>query len=293
MPEDRLKVEISRRERAREKAKRWAGFLKEATVGVRQTLKRRKGLTEALHTADRKRKHHGRRIEELRAEREIAEKGNPSGIPSIEKRITHHQREQTKAADRIKALEERIDEENDRLVAVKARAKRGVRKRRYWRKRFTGSIRKIVHIRELRKQRKRGQPEFQPWMANGADYRNASKGAKAFIARAVVLHGLSCTSMARTYVPAGGSTVSYHLTWNGGRAGDAAGSREAMVKCQHAEYRRGLGLTGQLEMFGPDNDKNLKYGQSLSQAEGSLNEDLHDSHVHCAEEDSAVTAALR
>lgn len=292
MAKGQLKATVDRRERARKKAKRFGGFLKEATAGLLKSRRHMEGLNQGLEKAGRERDHHHAEIKQLREARAdaVAEKKTKLAAEldaKLKRHMTLRDRATTHIENKTAALEKELANRKD----LKFRAKRAATKRRFWRKRFTGAIRKIRHIRELREMRRNGQPEFQSWMANGADYHDASEGARAFIARAVVLHGLTCTSMARTYVPAGGSTSSYHLVWNGGRAGDAAGSLEAMQECQRAEYERGLGLAGQLEMFGPINDRCLKYGSHLTLAEGDPLENLHDSHCHLAEEDSAVAAA--
>lgn len=165
-----------------------------------------------------------------------------------------------------------------RRARYKSKQARTKRKRRHWKKRARFWLAKLRHRRKLRKARQQAQPEFQPWMANGANWRDASHEARDFIARAVVHGGLTCTSMARDYVPVGGSYTSLHLIRNGGRAGDAAGSRTAMVDFQWSEYWRNRGKD--VELFGPDNILCLKHGLPAPQPEGSPNENLHDSHVH-------------
>ena len=292
MAQGRLQVTIKRRDRARRKLKRLVRWIREATTELNRDLRRKKNLIGALHTAAADRDRHNTKAKLFREEAaEHFRNGDPVKERDAENRLKWHLDQRDKADARCEKLKAELSQLNAKIRDLQRRTKRAVKGKRFWRKRLTGLIRKVIHLRELREQRRRGQPEFKPWMANGADWQNASPAARAFIARAVVLHGLTCTSMARTYVPAGGSVVSWHLVWNGGKAGDAAGSQEAMEDCQEAEHKRGLGLTGQLEMFGPINGLNLKYGSDLDQAEGSANENLHDTHVHLAEEDVALKAA--
>jgi hypothetical protein len=279
-------VSITRREHARNRLKRWTRFWKEATKGVLDARDWKRQHHEALLTATANRNRWDGSVRSLRTQ--LTEDANPP----LEGEIKTAEQRRDKAQARIEKLTKAIASENDNIASVKRRAKRAFTKRRHFLKRSRFFAVKVRHFKELREQREKRQPKFEPWMANGANYQDASGGAKAFIARAVVLHGLTCTSMARTYVPTGGSTSSYHLVWNGGRAGDAAGSQDRMEACQLSEYERGRGLPGQLEMFGPVNERCLKLGNSLTLAEGDPLENLHDSHVHCAEEDSAVDAAL-
>jgi hypothetical protein len=81
--------------------------------------------------------------------------------------------------------------------------------------------------------------------------------------------------MYRDYVPPGGSTTSHHLF---GRAADVGPS----LKTQDREFKLNLGNNNCLEFYGPNNSQNLRYGAQLSQAEGSPNEQLHDTHNHGA-----------
>lgn len=125
------------------------------------------------------------------------------------------------------------------------------------------------------------QPKYESWMANGCDDR-VVQGVKDYVARAVVHYDCTTTSMARTYVPAGGSTTSYHLLtlYNPAKAGDIAGAR--MSEFQAAEYKRDLGDENCLELFGPINDQWIKNGVQTGGAEGDPLETLHDSHCHGA-----------
>lgn len=155
------------------------------------------------------------------------------------------------------------------------RALRAANKRRFWRKRARFWFVRWQHRKELDAQRRAGQPKFEAWMLNGHPEPKGTE-SKAFIARAVVLWNLTVTSTVRTYVPAGGSSSSFHLAWVCGCAVDVAGPMDRMEDCQRAEYARSEAD----ELFGPINDKWLKYGEPTAGAEGSPLEQLHDTHVH-------------
>lgn len=153
-----------------------------------------------------------------------------------------------------------------------ANFKRSLAKQRFWLKK------KTIYRRKLKAAKAKKHPVYESWMANGYDD-NVVQGVKDFIARGVVRYGLTTTSMRRTYVPPGGSPTSFHLAYPG-KAGDMAGAR--MGEFQASEYERGQGESGYLELFGPVNDKCLKYGQPLTLIEGDALETLHDTHVHGA-----------
>lgn len=114
---------------------------------------------------------------------------------------------------------------------------------------------------------------FRPWMLNGRPG-NVNRRVKRTIRRAVNA-GLYVTSTT------GGrhASTSYHYT---GNAVDVSGPWHKMVAFQRAEHRRGLGRSGYLELFGPDNFAGLKNGRRITLGEGSWLEQLHDSHVHIA-----------
>lgn len=146
--------------------------------------------------------------------------------------------------------------------------KRELRKRlRFW------VVKRTKYRKRLKELRRQEHPAWEPWMANGHDD-HVDPAVKAYMAVAVVHFGLTITSLRRNYIPAGGSPTSLHLD---GQAGDAAGPRHKMVAFQRWVLKHVRGL---VEMFGPDNALNYKDGQQISQAEGSPNEDLHDTHVH-------------
>lgn len=148
------------------------------------------------------------------------------------------------------------------------------KKRRYWKARARFWLTKLQHRKEMRELRSAAQPKFQPWMANGYDWRGSCPQVRRYIARAVAA-GLTCTSLKRNFIPPGGSTTSLHLS---GRAGDAAGSADKMAAFQLAEYDRDKGHS--VELFGPSNDVCLVHGAPYTMPEGSPLETLHDTHVH-------------
>lgn len=114
---------------------------------------------------------------------------------------------------------------------------------------------------------------FRRWMLRGRPG-NVNRRIKRTIRRATNA-GLTVTSTT------GGrhAPTSYHYS---GQAVDVSGSVARMVAFQRAEYRRGLGNTGYLELFGPDNTACLKNGRQIALGEGTLLEQLHDNHVHLA-----------
>lgn len=144
--------------------------------------------------------------------------------------------------------------------------------------------RKVIYRETWEKIKKRQQDkgggyenaEWDDSMAHGLNT-NVTAFVKKVLAWGYLDFDLYITSMRRDYVPAGGSTTSYHLV---GKAGDIAGAR--MAEFQKAVYEKFRGNPAILELFGPDNSLNLKYGSPLYLAEGSALENLHDTHVHVA-----------
>lgn len=192
---------------------------------------------------------------------------------------------------RRKNLEEKLAENVADVEKLKARLK-DVRKRlrflldsedhkadkvAWWVKRNTVFRRRY---RKAKKEHKKegGQPKFEPWMANGYNWQDSNQAVRDFVARAVVIDGNYTTSMARNYVPPGGSQTSFHLS---GKAADVGPS----LKTQYREYELNKGNPKCLELFGPDNYKNLKYGNTITLAAGSGIELLHNTHNHGAFDD--------
>jgi hypothetical protein len=171
------------------------------------------------------------------------------------------------------------------LVQWTGKRAKAARDRHTWkRSRWWVAKRTIYHgrLKRARKHAQDGkQPKYEKWMANGCDDR-VVQGVKDYVARAVVLYDCVCTSLARTFVPPGGSTTSYHLLSinNPAKAGDIAGPR--MAQFQHDEFKRDVGKSNCLELFGPINDEWVKNGQRTGGGEGTPLEQLHDTHCHGA-----------
>lgn len=159
-----------------------------------------------------------------------------------------------------------------------ARAEHLPRRVRFW------AAKKTVYRRKWKRAKKRleqdGKVGWEDWMANGRSL-NFTAAAKAEAAIAVVRFGLTVTSTYRATVIPQSNPNSYHgPNVSPGKAVDVAGGR--MTDYQRDVYSRRRGDGGLLELFGPDNGANLKYGQPISLGEGTFLEQLHDSHVHVA-----------
>lgn len=216
-------------------------------------------------------------IEEVQARRETLQarikkarkEGNRNYVEKLSRELQENNRRFKKLLERERSSETQKAKDIAAVHSI-------IERRKWWAKRKTVLRKRIKKAKE--NATSDGQPKYESWMANGYnDY--VTQGVKDFIARGVVNYGLVCTSLRRTYVPPGGSTTSYHLQ-SPGRAGDIAGSR--MIEFQISEYGRNLGNSGCLELFGPDNTRNLKYGNQLTLGEGTGLENLHDTHVHGA-----------
>jgi regulator of replication initiation timing len=211
-------------------------------------------------------------------------------IGHLKEELQHERARPTPDQTRIDRLLVRLNTAQDALAKVKASIK-DLRKRQvrvfdrknnridqvqFWIKRNTIYARKYRAAKKRNRERQdNGQPKFEPYMANGYRYQGCTQGVLNFVARAVVIDGNYTTSMYRDYVPPGGSTTSHHLF---GRAADVGPS----LKTQDREFKLNLGNSNCLEFYGPNNSQNLRYGAQLSQAEGSPNEQLHDTHNHGA-----------
>lgn len=233
----------------------------------------------ALHDVLKRETRLNAAVKELREELKAATDEGDRTI--IENELAAQVKQRDMAAGRAKKLKARIKRNRKNLDKVNGEIKRAVTKKRYWKKRTRFLIVKLIKWRKWRKARQnRLNPKFESWMANGCDWQNCNEATRRAAARMVVTYGLTITSMNRTYVPPGGSTTSYHLS---GKAVDAAGAWETMIDAQVAEYKRFDGDTSKLELFGPDNNHNLKNGQPMTLPEGDPLETLHDTHVHSAQ----------
>jgi hypothetical protein len=197
----------------------------------------------------------------------------------VRKRLDNVVKEKDQVLREIKELRKDRNRTFDRKRHLADRATAWVRAHIVYRSRW----RKAKKRHQEQQQQGGGgssQPTFEPWMANGRNWQDANQWSRDFVARAVVIDGNYCTSMARTFVPPGGSTTSWHLVWNGGKAADVG----PMAATQSREFNRGKGNAKYFELFGPNNYQWLKYGSVISGTEGSGLEQLHDTHTHGAGE---------
>lgn len=227
-----------------------------------QDINKEIASARAVKTAQQKKRKQARnrlRSEDLSEEqRASAEKRKENLTVQIEK-STRYIKELRKRRSRI------LDRKNDRLDKVNM----WIRVKVVYRRRLKRAIEKA------KKQGNNSQPKFEPYMANGYNWQDSNQAVRDACARWVVLDGNYTTSLARNYVPPGGSTTSFHLK---GEAGDCGPSS----KTQNREYERGKGNPNYLELYGPINNLWLRNGQPTSGAEGSGIENLHDSHNHIA-----------
>jgi hypothetical protein len=174
-----------------------------------------------------------------------------------------------------------------------------LRKREFWRDRYTwaharhshwGSV--VKHRRDRLRRWVRQHQGFQPYMANGHPHEKLTPEARHGIYLAF-RDGNFVTSTYEGF-PGDGvhATSSYHYLQNQpdgkARCWDAgAGTRAPMVKTQIRQAREfGPFLT---EQFGPENTFAYKNGIQFTLAEGTELEEMHDNHVHTDIRDGAPT----
>jgi len=247
--------------KANRKAKHWNAKRKALRAKRKKWKKRRGSLV-----LERKRAY--RAFTEARADldRELARPHpNQVRVHNLREKLMRRHAEFDEVMAKIEVVDNRLERVMTRLKNTNARLRWWVKKRTVLRKKL-----------EAAKQKAR--PEYESWMANGYDD-NVTDGVKAFVARGVVKYDCYVTSMRRSYVPPGGSTTSWHLS-NPGKAADMGGAR--MSEFQRSEFERNKGKSECLELFGPVNDRCLKYGVPMSLSEGDALETLHDTHVHGA-----------
>lgn len=271
--------------------RRYRDTVPELTRTWRQARKKEKALHEAIES---KQARLGRRKDALGTQQarlvaeQAKEKPDHRVLQGVEQNVKNLLKEIEKLRKEIDVCRAQAKEQRQKVLLVRKRVRRAVTRKRYWGKRARFFLVKVKHRKDLiRQRREKKNPTFEPWMANGCDYANCNQATRDATARMVVTYGLTTTSMARTYIPAGGSSTSHHLAasvdGDVARAVDAAGPWDTMVAAQRAEYKRFRNDADKLELFGPDNALNLKYGQPLYLAEGSALENLHDTHVHSAQ----------
>lgn len=161
---------------------------------------------------------------------------------------------------------------------LQARENHRLNRARFWAKKHT------VYRRKWKRAKRRleqiGETGWEDWMANGHSL-NFTQAAKDEAAIAVVKFGCAVTSTYRAYVLSTSNPNSYHgPNTSPGKAVDVAGSQ--MTAYQHDVFSRRRGDGNLLELFGPDNSTNLKYGGQIYLGEGTFLENLHDTHTHVA-----------
>lgn len=183
------------------------------------------------------------------------------------------------------------------LALARQRQAAMIRKREFWRDRYTWAHERHAHwgtvLRHRRDRLHRWVEQhegFQPYMTNGDPHEALTDEAK----RAIYLDfrdGLYVTSTYEGY-PGDGvhADSSYHYLPNQpdgkARCWDAASARRGpMVKAQQRQAREFSSYL--VEMFGPDNAFAYKNGIRFSLPEGSALETMHDNHKHTDLRDGA------
>jgi len=202
-----------------------------------------------------------------------------------------------KNAINAKASVRTIEDLEQLLTIAEHALKRALRKREFWRDRYTWAHSRHNHWGSVLKHRKdrlrrwiAQHQEFQPFMANGHPHEKLTPEAK----HAIYLAFRDGNFVTSTYegFPGDGvhATSSYHYLENQpdgkARCWDAgAGTRDPMVKTQVRQAREfGPFLT---EQFGPENTFAYKNGVQFTLAEGTELEEMHDNHVHTDIRDGA------
>jgi hypothetical protein len=191
----------------------------------------------------------------------------------------------------------RIEDENQVLAIAEGVLRRKLKKREFWRDRYTWAEARHKHWGTVLKHRRdrirrwiRQHEDFQPFMANGKPWEKLTPEAK----HAIYLDFRDGNFVTSTYegFPGDGvhATSSYHYIQNQpdgkARCWDAgAGTRGPMVKAQVREARRCPSFL--IEMFGPENSFAFKNGVQFSLVEGTELENMHDNHKHTCIRDGA------
>jgi hypothetical protein len=170
-----------------------------------------------------------------------------------------------------------------RLRAAHIRRGRLYLRLTFWRKRYVWARNRDEFWTELLAARRRklkaaqgsrkiDAADFENSMTGSHEYWTLTPAAKAAIAIGVIRFGLWVSS---TYRP---ETPGSHHAEDPTRGADLAGEWDSMIAYQRWLYRNHLGAM--LELYGPHNTLCADNGQPAPQAEGSFNENLHDSHDH-------------
>jgi hypothetical protein len=166
------------------------------------------------------------------------------------------------------------------LSKAQARRRRSHRKLTYWRERYVWARNRDEFWTELLAARRRklvrrdrvNASNFNESMTGSHEWWTLTPAAKAVVAIGVLKFGLWVSSTFRPETP--GS----HHAEDPTRGADLAGEWDDMVRFQRWLYENHLPHI--LELYGPDNQLCADNGQPAPQAEGSFNENLHDSHDH-------------
>ena len=149
----------------------------------------------------------------------------------------------------------------------------------YWRKRWVWARNRDEFWEELLAARRRklsakkiDASDFKNEMTGSHEYWTLTPAAKAAIAIGVLKFGLWVSS---TYRP---ETPGSHHAEDPTRGGDLAGEWDNMIRYQRWLYENHLSAL--LELYGPNNTLCADNGAPAPQAEGTFNENLHDSHDH-------------
>jgi hypothetical protein len=126
--------------------------------------------------------------------------------------------------------------------------------------------------RKLRRRDRVNVSNFNKEMTGLHEHWTLTPAAKAVVAIGVLKFGLWVSSTFRPETP--GS----HHAEDPTRGADLAGEWDDMVRFQRWLYENHLPHI--LELYGPDNRLCADNGRPAPQAEGSFNENLHDSHDH-------------
>jgi hypothetical protein len=165
------------------------------------------------------------------------------------------------------------------LKDARAKRSRHHRKLTFWRKRYVWARNRDEFWTELLASRRRklsagkvDASDFKNEMTGSHEFHTLTRSAKAVVAIGILKFRLWVSS---TYRP---ETPGSHHAENPTRGADLAGEWDDMVRFQRWLYENHLEHI--LELYGPDNQLCADNGVPAPQAEGSFNENLHDSHDH-------------
>ena len=223
----------TRRKLVKAKLRRWTRTLPALWREARRAKRREAKLRGARQSAIEHRAHLLEGIDRQRSALRYAHRNHDHGAyAALEPRLLTLIQRRNRDSARIAWLEMQIAVELAAVRTVRLRLRRGLTKRRFWRERARFSIVRLCHWRELHRMRQTGEAEERPWMANGYPQGLLDSRAGAWLARAVVLHRLTCVE-ARP------------------RRLSVVGSQDAMLAAQPAEAAT-LNTGTVLSLRGPD-----------------------------------------